>query len=167
MLPRTKRGKGIEMDLATREANEKLLRDKEALESTGNMKKTQNNLEVEKTRHEQGIVRIEWAHSKAIADVVKGFVSEVVGARDEMRATNERTEGIRQWLEYEKRKPFEGVSKKTWAQISKPQDDTSAADILDIRNDINALDISIARVLQAITQTKNTQRQTLIKPPML
>ncbi|GBP68203.1 hypothetical protein EVAR_23354_1 [Eumeta japonica] len=39
MLPRTKKGRGAEMDLATREANELLLKGKEALESAGNMKR--------------------------------------------------------------------------------------------------------------------------------
>ncbi|GBP77545.1 Cytochrome P450 9e2, partial [Eumeta japonica] len=120
MLPRTKKRKGVKMDLATRKANEMLLIGKEAPESAGNMKreckiialeslqslyktvlalsdsrsKHKNNLEVERTRHAQEIVRIEWAKSKAITDVEKGRVSEVVGARDEILATNERTEGI-------------------------------------------------------------------------
>ncbi|GBP72816.1 hypothetical protein EVAR_40317_1 [Eumeta japonica] len=126
MLPRTKKGRGAEMDLATREANELLLKGKEALESAGNMKREcksiaaeclqslyeivlalsdsrsrhKYNLEAERTKHAQELVRIERAHNKDLTNVVKTLTEELSQARRRPKSLDE-TKSIRDWLGYE------------------------------------------------------------------
>ncbi|GBP95336.1 hypothetical protein EVAR_85920_1 [Eumeta japonica] len=127
MLPRTKKGRGAEMDLATREANELLLKGKEALESAGNMKREcksvaaeclqslyeivlalsdsrsrhKYNLEAERTKHAQELVRIERAHNKDLTNVVKTLTEELSQAREDVRKSLDETKSIRDWLGYE------------------------------------------------------------------
>ncbi|GBP97297.1 hypothetical protein EVAR_90475_1 [Eumeta japonica] len=88
MLPRTKK-EGAEMDLATRETNELLLKGKEALEKA------------ERTKHAQELVRIERAHNKDLTNVVKTLTEELSQAREDVRKSLDETKSIRDWLGYE------------------------------------------------------------------
>ncbi|GBP94865.1 hypothetical protein EVAR_85885_1 [Eumeta japonica] len=109
-----------------KEANELLLKGKEALESAGNMKREcksiaaeclqslydrarsfgprsrhKYNLEAERTKHAQELVRIERAHNKDLTNVVKTLTEELSQAREDVRKSLDETKSIRDWLGYE------------------------------------------------------------------
>lgn len=119
-----KRGTGVHMDLATREANTLLQQGKEALEAAGNMKREckvtaqeslqglyetvlslsdsrarhKHNLEKERSRHAQELVRAERAHTRDMLALKETLASELCGAREDIRDTLKATKNIREWL---------------------------------------------------------------------
>ncbi|GBP46654.1 hypothetical protein EVAR_86906_1 [Eumeta japonica] len=82
------------MDLATREANELLLKGKEALECR------QHEARGRTHQHAQELVRIERAHNKDLTNVVKTLTEELSQARRRPKSLDE-TKSIRDWLGYE------------------------------------------------------------------
>ncbi|KAH9632635.1 hypothetical protein HF086_004753 [Spodoptera exigua] len=118
-----RRGTGVEMDLAPREANHFLQKGKDALETAGNMKREckaimheclqglyetvlsladsrarhKYNLERERSRHAQELVRVERAHSRE----VMALKSELSIMRSDLLETKKEAKGIREWLGHE------------------------------------------------------------------
>ncbi|KAF9412212.1 hypothetical protein HW555_009235 [Spodoptera exigua] len=132
MLYRTpRRGTGVEMDLATREANNLLQKGKEALEAAGNMKREcktatyeclqglyetvlsladsrarhKYNLERERSRHAQELVRVERAHNRD----VMALKAELSLMRTDLSDTKREAKGIREWLGHETLDAFKGI----------------------------------------------------------
>ncbi|CAG4936411.1 unnamed protein product [Colias eurytheme] len=127
-----KRGTGGEMDVATKVANDMLLRGKESLETAGNMKRENKtvalnslqglyetvlsladsrsrhkfNLEKERSRHAQELVRVERAHSAEVKQIKEALLSEVSLARAGITETLKETQAVRSWLGYETVEPF-------------------------------------------------------------
>lgn len=135
LLYTSRKGMGVEMDAATRAANDLLQRGKEALETAGNMKREYKttaheclqglyeivlsvadsrsrhltNLERERARHAQEIVRIERAHSKELMAVKQNLVLEMGLARADISGTLEEAKAVRSWLGYETEEPFKNI----------------------------------------------------------
>ncbi|KAF9408566.1 hypothetical protein HW555_011786 [Spodoptera exigua] len=132
LLYRTpRRGTGVEMDLATREANHLLQKGKDALETAGNMKREckavtheclqglyetvlsladsrarhKYNLEKERSRHAQELVRVERAHSRE----VMALKSELSIMRSDLLETKKEAKGIREWLGHETLDALNGI----------------------------------------------------------
>ncbi|GBP83164.1 hypothetical protein EVAR_59577_1 [Eumeta japonica] len=84
------------MDLATREANELLLKGKEALESAGNMKRECKSIAAGACNHSTRSK----AHNKDLTNVVKTLTEELSQARRRPKSLDE-TKSIRDWLGYE------------------------------------------------------------------
>lgn len=129
------RRSGIQMDMATKLANEQLQRAKEALEAAGNMKREcktttleclqtlyetvlalsdsrsrhKFNLEKERSRHAQELVRTERAHNKQTAETIKALTEDLHKARTEISANLEETKAIRSWLGYETQEPYSQI----------------------------------------------------------
>ncbi|GBO98362.1 hypothetical protein EVAR_84211_1 [Eumeta japonica] len=59
------------------------------------------NLEAERTKHAQELVRIERAHNKDLTNVVKTLTEELSQAREDVRKSLDETKSIRDWLGYE------------------------------------------------------------------
>ncbi|XP_026747008.1 uncharacterized protein LOC113508251 [Trichoplusia ni] len=119
-----RRGTGVHMDLATREANTLLQQGKEALEAAGNMKREckvtaqeslqglyetvlslsdsraryKHSLEKERSRHAQELVRAERAHTRDMLALKETLATELCGAREDIRDTLKATKNIREWL---------------------------------------------------------------------
>ncbi|CAB3227413.1 unnamed protein product [Arctia plantaginis] len=126
---------GVEMDAATREANEALLRGKEALESSGNIKREfkqttleslqtlyeivlalsdsrsrhKENLEKERSRHARELVRAERAHSREMSELHKRVATGLDRACEDIKETLEESKAVRNWLGYETREPFDQI----------------------------------------------------------
>lgn len=135
LYPASKRRTGATMDLASQVANELLLRGKDALEATGNMKRelkatvhecmqglyetalslvdsrarNVNNLERERTRHAQELVRVERAHSKEMAAMRETLAKELSLARADITGTLQEAKWIHGWLGHETREPYRGI----------------------------------------------------------
>lgn len=131
ILTSSKRRAGVEMDMANKLANEMLQNGKEALEQAGNMKKEcktialdslqtmyetvlaisdsrsrhKFNLEKERTRHAQELVRVERAHNKQLAEMKKSLSAKVQIASQDIESTLKESKAIKDWLSYETRKP--------------------------------------------------------------
>lgn len=132
LLYRTpRRGTGVEMDLATREANDLLQRGKDALEAAGNMKREcktvaheclqglyetalsladsrarhKYNLEKERSRHAQELVRVERAHTRELMTLKV----ELSLMRTDVAETRKEAKGIREWLGHETLEAFNGI----------------------------------------------------------
>ncbi|KAJ8705880.1 hypothetical protein PYW08_012926 [Mythimna loreyi] len=132
MLYRTpRRGTGVEMDLATREANNLLQKGKEALEAAGNMKREckattyeclqglyetvlsladsrarhKYNLEKERSRHAKELVQVERAHTRD----VMALKVELSLMRSDLSDTKKEARGIREWLGHETLEAFKGI----------------------------------------------------------
>ncbi|CAH2061766.1 unnamed protein product, partial [Iphiclides podalirius] len=90
---------GVEMVMATREANEMLLRDSRS--------RHKQNLERERSRNAQELVRVERAHNKLVTGLIKDLASELVHARTDIKTNLQETRDVRSWLEYETRVPFQ------------------------------------------------------------
>ncbi|CAG9565969.1 unnamed protein product [Danaus chrysippus] len=127
LLFTTKRGRGVEMDAATKEANTLLLNGKEALDQATNIKKElkttalesmqavyeivlsisdsrsrhKNNLEKDRSRHAQELARLERAHSKSLEEIT----AEMRSTRETLATNLKETTNIRKWLEFETRDP--------------------------------------------------------------
>ncbi|XP_045769808.1 uncharacterized protein LOC123870511 [Maniola jurtina] len=136
MLFTTSRRTGVEMDAATKLANETLLKAKEAIEAAGNMKKEckaialdslqvlyetvlslsdsrsrhKHNLEKERARHAQELVRVERAHNKQTAELLKDLNQRLSEARSDISGNLEETRAIRSWLGYETQEPYRQIS---------------------------------------------------------
>lgn len=143
MLVCSTRRTGVEMDAATKLANETLLRAKEAIESAGNMKREcklialeglqtlyetvlslsdsrsrhKNNLEKERVRHAQELVRVERAHTKATAELIKNMSQSLGEARADLTDNLEETRAVRSWLGYETREPFSKIDEMARAIV--------------------------------------------------
>lgn len=130
-----KRGTGVEMDAATKVANDLLQKGKHALETAGNMKREckamahdslqglyetvlsladsrarhKYNLEKERTRHAQELVRVERAHTKELLAMKKTLVGEVCLAREDLASALDQVKAIRSWLGYETEAPFRSI----------------------------------------------------------
>ncbi|KAF9787528.1 hypothetical protein SFRURICE_000378 [Spodoptera frugiperda] len=132
MLYRTpRRGTGVEMDLATREANGLLQKGKDALEAALNMKREckvtayeclqglyetvlsladsrarhKYNLERERSRHAQELVQVERAHTRD----VMALKAELSLMRSDLTDTKKEAKGIREWLGHETLEAFKGI----------------------------------------------------------
>ncbi|XP_026321464.1 uncharacterized protein LOC113231118, partial [Hyposmocoma kahamanoa] len=127
--------RGVEMDMATRLANELFLKAKDALETAGNMKREckataleclqslyetvlalsdsrsrhKCNLEKERSRHAQELVRVERAHNKKLQDLTEGLTKELRQARTDITTTLNEAKAVRGWLEYETREPHNKI----------------------------------------------------------
>ncbi|CAG5029092.1 unnamed protein product [Parnassius apollo] len=136
LLFNSNRRLGVEMDMATKEANEMLLRGKEALEMAGNMKREckltaleslqslyemvlalsdsrsrhKHNLERERSRNAQELMRVERAHNKIITQLMKEMASELGHARTDIKNTLQESKAIRGWLNFETQEPFRKTS---------------------------------------------------------
>lgn len=121
----------MEMDLATREANELLQKGKDALEAAGNMKREckataheclqglyetalsladsrarhKYNLEKERSRHAQELVRVERAHNRDLMSLKV----ELSLMRSDVSVTKKEAKGIREWLGQETLDAFNGI----------------------------------------------------------
>ncbi|KAJ0172482.1 hypothetical protein K1T71_011621 [Dendrolimus kikuchii] len=130
------RRKGVEMDVATKLANDMLLKAKEALEKSGNLKteikltvidslqtlydtclalsdsrsRHKYNLERERTRHAQELVRAERAHTESVSKLTVSLTKELQSARSDIKANLESTEAVRRWLGYETQEPYAKIS---------------------------------------------------------
>ncbi|KAJ0170412.1 hypothetical protein K1T71_013783 [Dendrolimus kikuchii] len=130
------RRKGVEMDVATKLANDMLLKAKEALEKSGNLKteikltvidslqtlydtclalsdsrsRHKYNLERERTRHAQELVRAERAHTESVSKLTASLTKELQSARSDIKANLESTEAVRRWLGYETQEPYAKIS---------------------------------------------------------
>ncbi|KAH9635901.1 hypothetical protein HF086_002461 [Spodoptera exigua] len=118
MLYRTpRRGTGVEMDLATRKANNLLQKGKEALEAAGNMKRecktttyeclqglyeTVLSLADSRARHKYNIER---AHNRD----VMALKAELSLMRTDLSDTKKEAKGIREWLGHETLDAFKGI----------------------------------------------------------
>ncbi|CAB3260941.1 unnamed protein product, partial [Arctia plantaginis] len=150
MLLTSGRRLGVEMDAATKEANEALLRGKEALESSGNIRRDckqtaleslqtlyeialalsdsrsrhKENLEKERSRHARELVRAERAHSKEMAELFKNVATELGQARGEIVETLKESRATRDWLGCETREPFEQIGQlsRALADLGKKQE---------------------------------------------
>ncbi|KAJ8715028.1 hypothetical protein PYW08_005009 [Mythimna loreyi] len=126
-----RRGTGVEMDLATREANDLLQRGKDALESAGKMKREckvtaheclqglyetvlsladsrarhKFNLEKERSRHAQELVRVERAHTRDVMTLK----TELSLMRTDLTDTKKEAKGIRDWLGHETLEAFKSL----------------------------------------------------------
>lgn len=135
MLCYSSRGMGVEMDVATKAANEMLLKAKDALEAAGNMKKEckiialeclqslyetvlslsdsrqrhKYNLEKERARHAQELVRAERAHTKTLTETLKDLGERLGEARTDITGNLEETRAIRSWLGYETTEPYSQI----------------------------------------------------------
>ncbi|CAH2068259.1 unnamed protein product, partial [Iphiclides podalirius] len=198
---------GVEMDIATREANEMLLRGKEALESAGKMKREckqttldclqslyemvlalsdsrsrhKQNLERERSRNAQELVRVERAHNKLVTGLIKDLASELAHARTDIKTNLQETKDVRSWLEYETRVPFQKATEaqkalqdaekrleeihRTLAQSKKEGKTTlESKDITDIRSSMKTLANQIddmRRNLNNIFETNHKSLQRL------
>ncbi|XP_072948187.1 uncharacterized protein [Epargyreus clarus] len=129
------RRSGVQMDMATKLANEQLQRAKEALEAAGNMKREcktttleclqtlyetvlalsdsrsrhKYNLEKERSRHAQELVRIERAHNKHMADTIKSLTEDLRNTKKQIDANLEETRAVRSWLGYETQEPHKQI----------------------------------------------------------
>ncbi|CAG5010820.1 unnamed protein product, partial [Parnassius apollo] len=136
LLFNSNRRLGVEMDMATKEANEMLLRGKEALEMAGNMKREcklialeslqslyemvlalsdsrsrhKHNLERERSRNAQELMRVERAHNKIITQLMKEMASELGHARTDIKNTLQESKAIRGWLNFETQEAFRKTS---------------------------------------------------------
>ncbi|CAH2058241.1 unnamed protein product, partial [Iphiclides podalirius] len=136
LLINSSRRLGVEMDMATKKANEMLLREKEALECAGNMKREckqtaleclqslyemvlalsdsrswhKYNLEKERTRSAQELMRLERAHTKTVTGLIKELASDLYSARKEIKNTLTEAKNIRSWLDFETQEPFRKIS---------------------------------------------------------
>lgn len=141
ILTSSKRRAGVEMDMANKLANEMLQNGKEALEQAGNMKKEcktialeslqtmyetvlaisdsrsrhKFNLEKERTRHAQELVRVERAHNKQLAEMKKDLTAKVHAASLDIENTMKESKSIRDWLSYETRKPHSQIAEMSQA----------------------------------------------------
>lgn len=126
---------GVEMDAATKIANEALQRGKEALEAAGNMKREckqiaidclqtlyetilslsdsrsrhKFNLEKERHHHAKEIVSIERAHNKQLVTSVQEINKKLDDTQNILQQTKEETQTIRSWLGYETREPYQQI----------------------------------------------------------
>ncbi|GBP85086.1 hypothetical protein EVAR_51205_1 [Eumeta japonica] len=130
------------MDLATREANELLLKGKEALESAGNMKREG------RTKHAQELVRIERAHNKDLTNVVKTLTEELSQAREDVRKSLDETKSIRDWLGYETEE-----SKETNKDVKKR--------LLDIETSLREIKMEKSKTKNQMGALKNETSRTL------
>ncbi|XP_050563632.1 uncharacterized protein LOC126910634 [Spodoptera frugiperda] len=126
-----RRGTGVEMDLATQEANTLLQKGKAALEAAGNMKREckaiahdclqglyetalsladsrsrhKFNLEKERSRHAKELVRVERAHTRELMKMTM----ELSLMRTDVSETKKEAKGIREWLGHETLEAFNGI----------------------------------------------------------
>lgn len=136
ILTSSKRRAGVEMDCANKLANEMLQSGKEALEQAGNMKKEckvivldslqtmyetvlaisdsrsrhKFNLEKERARHAQELVRVERAHNKQLADMKKDLATRVEKSSLDVGKILKESKAIRDWLSYETTKPHSQIA---------------------------------------------------------
>ena len=127
---------GVEMDLATREANEMLLKGKHALETAGNMKKEckttaleclqslyetvlalsdsrsrhKTNLEKEKARSSAELIRVENEHKQIIESVHKELANELKKAREDVIQSQKTANAVKDWLSFETREPYNQIA---------------------------------------------------------
>ena len=123
---------GVEMDMATREANEMLLKGKQILENPGIIKKEakttvqeclqslyeivlalsdsrsrhKSNLEKERLRCATELMKIEKTYQQQIAELHNELVVELRKDREVIHETNKTTNIVRDWLSYETREPY-------------------------------------------------------------
>ena len=135
LLVTSTRRTGVEMDLATKQANELLQAGKEALELSLNMKKEYKqtatdslqslyeivlalsdsrarhkcNLETERAKHAREIVNIERAHNKAITAITQTLAGKLEEAGNNISATLTETKEVRKWLGYETMEPHRQI----------------------------------------------------------
>lgn len=132
LLYRTpRRGTGVEMDLATREANTLLQKGKDALEAAGNMKREckttaheclqglyetalsladsrarhKFSLERERSRHATELLQVERAHTRELMSLKV----ELSLVRTDVSETKKQATGIREWLGHETLEAFRGI----------------------------------------------------------
>lgn len=137
LLPsRNRRVRGAAMNLATIEANEMLLRGKEALENCRNIRsdlkaealeclerlyevvlslsdsRSRNicNLEREKARHARELVFVERAHGKQITELQATHAAELQQARSDISNTLNTARAIKAWLDFEMDGPFKAIN---------------------------------------------------------
>lgn len=154
LLTTTTKRLAVEMDYATKEANTLLLQGKEALEGTHNMKREckieahrclqslyeivlslsdsrsrhKNNLEKERTRHAQELVRVERAHNKRVMELNTMLSAKLELAQSGIDNTHREAKDIRKWLEFETVTPHEhiGETRKSTAAIERRLQDLAA-----------------------------------------
>ncbi|XP_048484022.1 uncharacterized protein LOC125490052 [Plutella xylostella] len=123
--------KGVEMDVATKLANEMLQKGKEALEQACKIKREHKttaleslaglyeivlslsdsrsrhrcNLEKERSRHATELMRVERAHTKHLNELNKQLAGELGLARKDLAANLAETKAIRDWQGYETQEP--------------------------------------------------------------
>ncbi|XP_052740699.1 uncharacterized protein LOC128198591 [Bicyclus anynana] len=135
MIHFTTKRSGVEMDLATKKANDMLLQGKDALESAGNMKREckqtaleslqglyeivlslsdsrarhKHNLEKERHRHAQELVRIERAHNKMITGTLSQLTTQITDTNRQLTENSNETKAIRSWLGHETEEPYRQI----------------------------------------------------------
>lgn len=135
LLLTSTRRTGVEMDLATRQANEMLQTGKEALESAQTMKRElkqtatdslqslyetvlalsdsrarhKSNLEAERAKHAREIIHIERAHNKAMSALTERLFGKLAEASDNITCTLTETKAVRAWLGYEMIEPHRQI----------------------------------------------------------
>ncbi|KAL4719509.1 hypothetical protein ACJJTC_018433, partial [Scirpophaga incertulas] len=126
---------GVEMDMATKLANEMWQKGKEALETAGNIKKEcrataieclqtlyettlalsdsrsrhKYNLERESKRHAQELIRVERAYNRTITDLTTKLASAIESQHKKAEETFQLTKNIDDWLRFETREPQEKI----------------------------------------------------------
>ncbi|XP_052741604.1 uncharacterized protein LOC128198763 [Bicyclus anynana] len=131
----TSRRTGVEMDLASKQANDMLLKGKDALEAAGNMKREckqtaleclqclyetvlslsdsrarhKYNLEKERQRHAQELVRVERAHNKLITGTLSNITNQISQLHTQTVKNSEETNAIRSWLGHETAEPYRQI----------------------------------------------------------
>ncbi|CAH2080295.1 unnamed protein product, partial [Iphiclides podalirius] len=191
LLINSSRRLGVEMDMATKEANEMLLKGKEALECAGNMKREckqtaleclqslyemvlalsdsrsrhKYNLEKERTRSAQELMRVERAHTKTVTGLIKELASDLDSARKEIKNTLTEAKNIRSWLDFETQEPFRKISeiqgglKEQEKRIKALQD--FAKDDAAAKNSANIS--SLQGKVEILSNNTNEMRSTLQK----
>ncbi|KAL4720221.1 hypothetical protein ACJJTC_004992 [Scirpophaga incertulas] len=135
MPSKSGRSAGVEMDMATKLANEMWQKGKEALETAGNIKKEcrataieclqtlyettlalsdsrsrhKYNLERESKRHAQELIRVERAYNRTITDLTTKLASAIESQHKKAEETFQLTKNIDDWLRFETREPQEKI----------------------------------------------------------
>lgn len=166
MLPtQCRKGAGVAMDEATKLANETLLRGKTALEEAGNMKREckataidclqtlyetalalsdsrsrhKYNLEKERSRNAQELVRIERAHNKEVTALKQNLHDQITKNQTLIENTLSEARDVKKWLNFETQGPFQGIA--------------------DLKKDVQKLSVAIDKQNIDLKIDNNSERQ--------
>lgn len=192
------------MDHATKLANTMLQEGKTALELAGNIKREckvkcldclqtlyetalslsdsrsrhKYNLERERTRNAQEIVRLERLHAREMAEVREKVVTGLEHLMEVSERTSKQTDDVRNWLGYETATPFHTIGeirtsieqvKTTINKMGQKTDSQDSAQVRRVEEDVLRLHVQVSRVsnqLDEIRKTLDKLANTTAKIPL-